>query len=32
LNDFVFPTPKSALVGEMDFYDYEISEGYKDIP
>lgn len=27
-----FQPQKSTLVGEMDFYDYEISEEYKDIP
>ncbi len=32
LNDFIFPNQKSTLVGEMDFYDYEIPEEYKDIP
>ena len=32
LNDYVFPDQKSTLVGEMDFYDYEIPEEYKDIP
>ena len=32
LNDFIFPNQKSTLVGEMDFYDYEIPEKYKDIP
>ena len=31
LNDFIFPNQKSTLVGEMDFYDYEIPEEYKDI-
>ena len=32
LNDFIFPNKKSTLVGEMDFYDYEIPEEYNDIP
>lgn len=32
LNDFIFPNQKSTLVGEMDFYDYEIPEEYKGIP
>lgn len=32
LNDFIFPSQKSMLIGEMDFYDYEISKEYKDIP
>ena len=32
LNDFIFPNQKSTLVAEMDFYDYEIPEEYKDIP
>ncbi len=32
LNDFIFPNQKSTLVSEMDFYDYEIPEEYKDIP
>ena len=32
LNDFIFPSQKSTLVAEMDFYDYEIPEEYKDIP
>ena len=32
LNDFIFPNQKSTLVGEMDFYDYEIPDEYKDIP
>ena len=32
LNDFIFPNQKSILVGEMNFYDYEIPEEYKDIP
>jgi len=32
LNDHICPTPKSILIGEMDFYDYEIPEEYKDIP
>ena len=32
LNDFIFPTQKSTLIDEMDFYDYEIPDEYKDIP
>jgi len=32
LNDFIFPNQKSILVSEMDFYDYEIPEEYRDIP
>ena len=32
LNEFIFPTQKSTFVAEMDFYDYEIPEEYKDIP
>ena len=32
LNDFIFPSQKFTLATEMDFYDYEIPEEYKDIP
>ena len=32
LNDFIFPNQRSTLVGEMDFYDYEIPEECKNIP
>ena len=32
LNDFIFPSQKATLIVEMDFYDYEIPEEYKDIP
>lgn len=32
LNEFVFPNEKSIFLKQMDFYDYEIPEEYKDLP
>ena len=32
LNNYIFPDQKSTFVSEVDFYEYEISEEYKNIP
>ena len=32
LNDHVFPDRKSTMIAQMDFYDYEIPEEYKEYP
>lgn len=32
LNEWVFPQQKSMLIKQLDFYDYELPEEYKEYP